>query len=56
MDKETTKALLKELLKENLAISISESYDYGSKLISVSIDFDGEEICKDFISISTNND
>lgn len=56
MGKEEFKKELKELLKENLQISVYEDRKGGTKYLKVEISFDGEKICEDEYEMSNYND
>lgn len=54
-DKECiSKKELKDILSENLRISIEENDEYGNRIISVSICFEDEVICSDSYTIQRN--
>ncbi|MBD8839457.1 hypothetical protein IFU39_16715 [Paenibacillus sp. CFBP 13594] len=54
MDKTDFKNLMKEVLKEEMVVRVSDASDMytdGRKLIKVSIEFDGVEIDSDVIDL-----
>jgi hypothetical protein len=51
-----TKKDLKELLKENLDIVVEQEKQYDGKKLRVTIKFDNEEICSDYVYLKTWND
>ncbi|MDP9675212.1 hypothetical protein J2W97_001195 [Paenibacillus jamilae] len=54
MDKNEMKNLMKELLKEEMVIRVSDAsdmYNDGRKTLRISIEFEGLEIDSDFIDV-----
>ncbi|MGV6935981.1 hypothetical protein ACWA2B_10745 [Paenibacillus sp. CMM36] len=54
MDKNEMKKLMKELLKEEMTISVSDASDMyydGRKALRITIEFDGLEIDSDYIGV-----
>ena len=51
-----SKEELKELLKENLQISVYEEKKGGTNYLKVEISFDGETLCQDEYGMSSYND